>query len=79
MQKIILAIAATAVVASPAFAQPKHHSHAVRATRGLYMQAPAGGFAPSGPAIMVKGKPFTDPDESIYNYLIRTYREEGTG
>ena len=78
MQKIILAIAATAVVASPALAQPKHHSH-VHGTRGLYMQAPAGGFAPSSPAIMFKGKPYTDPDESIYNYLIRTYREEGTG
>lgn len=34
---------------------------------------------PSKPAIMFKGYPYTDPNMSIYNCLIRTYREEGTG
>jgi hypothetical protein len=87
MKKILLALAATAVVATPALAKPIHHHRAVDPTRGLYMQAPYQGQAPYGlyaqppsqPAIMFKGKPFTDPDPSIYNYLIRTYREEGTG
>jgi hypothetical protein len=74
-----LAITATAVIATPALAKSKHHPHAVNSTQGLYLQAPYVGQAPSEPGIMVKGKMFTDPDMSIRNYLIRTYREEGTG
>jgi hypothetical protein len=80
MKKIVLAIVATTVVASPAFAQKKHH---VQPTQGLYLQqqtAPSwGAAAPSSPAVMVKGKPNTDPDPFIYNYLKRSYNEEGLG
>jgi hypothetical protein len=70
MKKFVLATALAAVLATPAFAQPFHH-HATPAERHGLQAAP--------PAIMYKGMPYTDPDEMIRNYLIRTYREEGTG
>jgi hypothetical protein len=70
MKKLVLATAIAAVLATPAFAQPVHH-HATPAERHGQQAVP--------PGISFKGYNYTDPDESIRNYLIRTYREEGTG
>jgi hypothetical protein len=78
MKKILLAIAATAVLATPAFArlaQPSAHAHFSHQTPAAQPQHGAA----NGPAIMFKGQPYTDPDPMIRNYLLRTYREEGTG
>jgi hypothetical protein len=78
MKKVVLAIALAATMATPAFArlsEPPRHPHAAQ-TQAAQRQHQ--GVA-SGPAIMFKGMPYTDPDPAIRNYLLRTYREEGTG
>jgi len=78
MKKIVSTIAIAAAMATPAFAQPTRHSHFANPTQGLYLQSfPY--VAPSSPAVRFQGHPYTDPDPSIYYYLMRTYREEGTG
>ena len=71
MKKFAFLTAVAVVLATPAFAQVVHH-HATPAERHGQQAAPP-------PGIMFKGYNYTDPDESIRNYLIRTYREEGTG
>jgi hypothetical protein len=84
MKKLVLAVTAVVIAASPALAAKKHsHRHGAQ---GLYMQsspdmrsAPYGFGAPSSPAVMSRGKANTDTDPFIYYYLIRSYREEGLG
>jgi len=75
-----LAVGTTSIVASPAFAKSKlRYPQASDPARGLYMQSPFGSGAPATPAMMFKGMPYTDPDPSIYYFLIRCYRDEGQG
>jgi hypothetical protein len=79
MKKIVLAIAVAAGMVTPAFArlsEPPRHSHVTAPTQAAPRQHEG---AASGPAVMFKGMPYTDPDPSIRNYLLRTYREEGLG
>ena len=70
MKKLVFATMVAVVLATPALAQSVHH-HATLAERNGQQVVP--------PGIMFKGYNYTDPDEAIRNYLIRTYREEGSG
>jgi hypothetical protein len=77
MKKLLVAIGATLIVATPAFAttaKKKHPHHAQK----LYMQAPAQQAQPE-PAMMNRGKPNTSPDPFINNYLKRSYMGTGQG
>ena len=78
MKKLLVAIGATLIVVTPAFAtttvKKKHPHHAQK----LYMQAPAQQAQPE-PAMMNRGKPNTSPDPFINNYLKRSYMGTGQG
>ena len=81
MKKLLMAITATLIAASPAFAKPVKNHQQPQSTKGLYLQAnPESQDEDAGkPAMMNRGLPNTSPDPFIYEYLIRSYRSNGQG
>jgi len=79
MKKLLMAITATLIAASPAFATPVRKHQQPQSTKGLYLQADPESQDAGKPAMMNRGLPNTSPDPFIYEYLIRSYRSNGQG